>query len=150
VVFAFVAVALVLELAEDPFAELVDPAGAAGGVSVGGGVLAVTVSAKLQTPLSPEPSESVPVTVCVATVRMPLVDTAPVDETMTWVESVEGVSTNVTGPTFPVVRSWLVKPPDAAASEVPVVGADWVMVTVSAKVQAPVSPEESDVAPETV
>jgi hypothetical protein len=86
-----VAVAVPVELDDVPLCELVEPIGAAGGV--GAGVPpppeAVTVSVKLHVPVSFDVSPSVPVTMYVAAAKVPLVVTAPLEDTMTWVEFAE-------------------------------------------------------------
>jgi hypothetical protein len=58
---SLVAVAVPVELDEAPPRELTEPAGAGGGVGTLG-LGAVTVSTKVQVPLSPSISESVPLT----------------------------------------------------------------------------------------
>ena len=92
-------------------------------------VTGFTVSAKVHEPVSPSASEVAPVTVWVPAVRVPLVWTAPVEETMTWVESGDVFSANATVPGLPAVASWLVKLPDAVVVVMPAVDPDWVIVT---------------------
>ena len=52
-------------------------------------VTGFTVSAKLHAPASTSGSASVPVTLYVAAGRVPLVVTAPLEDTITWVECAE-------------------------------------------------------------